>query len=137
MNRTINFLVGFIFVFSVATFIVINNTKPENNVVCVCADENDVSVPQQAEPIPSATPQILIFFASQSEPFQNYEEPTPDSRSGLPFDQNQDGLINCVDFSDREKPGIDNLLDLAYNRYGYKYLDSNDNSSIELGCLSL
>jgi hypothetical protein len=44
--------------------------------------------------------------------------------SDIPFDQNQDGEITCEDFIG-ENPGLDNLLDLAYNRYNLSYLDSN------------
>lgn len=94
-----------------------------------------ITVTQVVEvPVEVVKEKIVIFFGHENEEDYLLIEPTPEpitdeyrmsgDWSGLPMDQNSDGMVTCADFKG-DTEGLDNLLDLAYNRYGAKYLDWN------------
>jgi len=85
-------------------------------------------------PIEVEKQKVLVFFGNKNQEDEIYIQPTPEPISqeyimsgdytDLPLDQNLDGMVTCKDFQG-DKLGLDNLLDLAYNRYNAKYLDGN------------
>lgn len=104
----------------------LGNNEIDNVVVVTKIVEVKVEVPVETE-----KEKVLVFFGNKSSENEIIPEPTPKpitqeyvesgEWSDLPFDQNNDGKISCSDFL-----GLDNLLDLAYNRYNLGYLDGND-----------
>lgn len=114
-----------------------SNTQNETRYIYITIKETqiiEVPVIQEKEKI------VLYFDKSAYSNTDNdvYHQPTQTPftvtdeymRSGvwseIPFDHDKNGTIECKDFM-YDYPGLDRLLDLAYNRYGLKYLDGDGN----------